>query len=130
MRRHPRSTHPLCGGSQRIDIVKYLVEECGVLVDRRCLRNAAEKKSNGLLDYMQQRYDLQDQEPSRLTKKFLDEHNEKTDEVSWKLDDVVFDDGSSDKELGEGAERLDLEDVDDLSEVDSVNDAGPGLDGE
>ena len=94
------------------------------------MRDAAEERYHDLRDYMQKQYDLQNPEPSRLTKKSLIEHNKKIDDVSGKVGDLAFDDGSSDKEVGEGAKRRDLEDVDDLSEVDGVNDAGPGLDRE
>ena len=94
------------------------------------MRNAAEERYHDLRDYMQKQYDLQNPEPSRLTKKSLIEHNKKIDDVSGKVGDLAFDDGSSDKEVGDGAERRDLEDVDDFREEDDVNDAGPGLDRE
>jgi len=118
--------------SERLDIVKYLVETCGVRVDTRCLDDAR-RKYRGLFEYLQQQTGVQNRVRSALTRETLVEHNTRINDVSKEVGGLDFDDGSSDEGLGE---NVDQEDVDALSEEDGVggeggvSDAGQGFDKE
>ena len=96
--------------SERFEIVKFLVEQCRVHVDKRCLKHAAEQNQSELLVYLQQKYNLQ--KKSALSENALREHN-RIREASSAIGEVSLEDDFSDEGLGENS---DLEDLSDLEE--------------